>query len=267
MILRYLRIESFKNVVRRERGFEPGIHVLAGVNGCGKTNLLEGIALATSGTSPRQGWKGEEIRWGQDRARIGARFEYDDHRFIRVDVCIDTHKGRKVVVDGLAQKRLSTLVLSTPLVHCFSEDVDLVHRAPDLRRRFMNFLCMRLERRYLDEYRRFGRLLRQRNHVLRSRTDGALEAVYEEEYVRAAAAVTRIRRRAMALLADELARLSVPELEVKVGYRGCVAAPDEGLEEAIAEAMKRRRDDERRRQFTLVGPHRDDALLEVRGTG
>lgn len=265
MILRHLRLESFKNLARSEGRFDEGIHVVAGVNGCGKTNFLEGIAIAASGTSPRQGWKGEEIQWGQAQARIGARFEHDDHRFIRVDVCINKEKGRKVVVDGIAQKRLSVLVLSTPLVHCFSEDVDLVHRAPDLRRRFMNFLCMRLERRYLDEYRRFTRLLRQRNHLLRSRTEGALEAVYEEEFLRSAAAITKIRRRAMARLSEELASLVAPELEVDIGYRGCVAAEDAALEEAIGAALRARKDDEQRRQFTLVGPHRDDFKLRVRG--
>ena len=71
--LRALRLVNFRNYPDDTVVLAPGLNVVVGDNAQGKTNLLEGISFALTGSSPRTPNDQEVVRWGEHFTRTEAR--------------------------------------------------------------------------------------------------------------------------------------------------------------------------------------------------
>jgi DNA replication and repair protein RecF len=75
--LRALRLVNFRNYPDCTVILAPGLNVVVGDNAQGKTNLLEAISFAVTGSSPRTPNDPEVVRWGRDFTRTEARISLD----------------------------------------------------------------------------------------------------------------------------------------------------------------------------------------------
>lgn len=82
MILRELALRDFRSYDRGAFSFSPGVNIIRGDNGKGKTNLLEGIWLLTGVRSWRSGKKAELIRWEREKALLRGTAETRGRNFI-----------------------------------------------------------------------------------------------------------------------------------------------------------------------------------------
>src|SRR5437868_9719068 len=170
-----LLLEDFRSYARAEREIAPGVTALVGRNGAGKTNVLEAVHLVARGDSPRARDDAELVRWGANTARISARVErVDDAR--TVDVLLfsppegERRRPRRYLLDG-AGKRADEAIGELAVVSFFPEDVQLLAEAPSARRRYLDAMVAQVHRRHRTESREYGRVLEQRNALLRALRD------------------------------------------------------------------------------------------------
>jgi DNA replication and repair protein RecF len=154
------------------------------------------------------------------------------------------------------------------------DDLDVVRGDPSERRRFLDEAVVSLWPLKESAITAYDRTLRQRNRLLkdwegRGRPPG-LDA-WDEELVANGSALMRLRSEAAARLAPGASQafeaLSTYGLQCEYAPNVTPATATEDIEHAFRRRLEERGQDELVRRTSLVGPHRDDAMLAVRELG
>ena len=288
MIVEHLNLVDFRNYTVADVSMGPGPNVFVGRNGQGKTNLAEAIAyLATLG-SHRVSTDAPMVRDGADAAIIRARLAHGDRRVL-LEAQLNRQGANKARVNG-APVKISDLPRYAQVVLFAPEDLQVVRGDPSARRRFMDQLLVQRAPRLAGVIGDYERVVKQRSALLKSARARGLRGeslstldVWDEKLVALGSELIRARLALAAALQGPLtaAYASIagadhhPELEWLLSIRGgdpeedadiaSASAPAPEVEDLFREALAARRSAELDRGLTLVGPHRDDLLLRVRG--
>jgi DNA replication and repair protein RecF len=246
----------FRNLASAPIDFSPGINILLGDNGAGKTNVLEAIAVCAGQRSFR-GARYREMALDTDTG-FGLEAVLDRGGAAgRLSAGWNPARGAWFAREGKPM-RFTDAGTSFPVVFLAPEHRRLIEGSPADRRRFLDRLVVALWPAAADELLRCDRALRQRNALLSGGgADGEEFESWSEEFCLAAAAVIARRRAAIEAIGAELAPL------LSEGGPGLAGVRIEYLarEQARLETLARLRMLERRRGHTLAGPHRDDLRL------
>lgn len=145
--------------------FAPGINVIYGPNGCGKTTILESVHLLGQGFSFRSRDLRELVAWKSDELILRGTFDNDGHSRTRA---IRVHsRGSDVKENGESLKSPAAFFGSCPAVIMQPSDIELLRGAPEIRRHWLDeILCYRSAAN-AQLLRRYKRVLQQRNHWLK----------------------------------------------------------------------------------------------------
>jgi DNA replication and repair protein RecF len=260
MSISALRLHEFRNIAEATLEPEPGINWLSGPNGAGKTSVLEAIHVLARGRSFRTGSMSAVIQDKSTALRIVAKRSAPDH-ILGVERRRREWRGR---IDGQDCRRVSQFAEFLPLVLVEPASHHLVDGGPDLRRSFMDWGLFHVEHGYLEHWRRYARLLRQRNAALkRNQADSVFEAI-EPAMAEAAVRVDRIRGNYVHALAASCARV-IGALELRIPEIVLEYRPADAEDGRYIDALKSSRNRDREMGFTRLGPHRAD--LAIRSDG
>jgi DNA replication and repair protein RecF len=268
--LAWVELRDFRNHAEtRLDDVVEGLVVAVGPNGEGKTNLLEGIAFLFLLQSPRTSSTEPIVRRGSDAAYARGEVETENGRML-VEIEIPGRGANRVQLNRSPVRRKRDVRRQVRGVFFGPDDLVIVIGDPSRRRDFMDEAIRTLWPLKEGAITAYDRAVRQRNRLLKE-WDGRgapkdLEA-WDAELSEAGCALVRLRRQA----AERLSPPASEEYEHLAGYGlACDYAPNVGeepLEEAFADRLAARRQDELVRRTTLVGPHRDDLALAVRDLG
>lgn len=295
MIVEQLSLVDFRNYAAADVSLDAGANVFVGRNGQGKTNLAEAIGFFATLGSHRVSQDAPMVRDGADAAIVRMRLAYGE-RQVLLEAQVNRIGSNKARVNGSPVKtselpRYAQVVLFAP------EDLQIVRSDPSARRRFADQLLIQRAPRMAGVLSDYDRVLKQRTALLKSarargiRGEGlsTLE-VWDDKLVQLGTDVIRARLALVDDLAGPVSRAYTaiagadhrPEMEWMLSIGG--TDPDDDGVEAVdgapsslrglgAEDIQRifreqlvvMRASELERGLTLVGPHRDDLLLRVRG--
>lgn len=264
-----LRLRDFRGYRQVLLTPPEGVTMLVGENGAGKTNLLEAVHLCCLGRSHRTSVDREMIRRGQETAAVQLTVERRDGRHEVGVRLFDSAKRKKIVyVNGKTAGRMGELMGHATCVIFSPEDLALVKDGPQVRRRFLDMLLSQQQRAYFYALQTYASALRQRNALLKQGDERALPA-WDEQLAAAAAPVVRLRREACRQLHE---RANVHYLYIggredevfAMQYRGPLADSADPAEDML-QGLQRTREEDRRRQTTTFGPHRDEIELTLSG--
>jgi DNA replication and repair protein RecF len=263
-----LSLRDFRSYEAAELRPGPGLTVIAGRNGAGKTNLLEGIYFACTGRSCRTANEREVVRFGAQLTRLELDTEDDQGRH-EVSVGFQPGEAKRLRADGAPVERLTDSP-ARPLVAVFLPDrLDLVLGAPALRRSHLDQVLAALWPARASTRREYSAALAQRNALIAAvragraghgslpAWDAALARHGIELMHDRAEVVARLRER----FAAHAGSLGL-EGEVELTYRPRSRA-DTAAE--LAAELAERTDGDLERGFTGHGPHRDDLALRRDG--
>jgi len=256
---------SFRNLSPDPVFFGEGLHVVAGENGQGKTNLLEAAALLCGQRSFRRA-KPSACAPGGESFAISGRLDRQGSPE-RLTVEWSRLAGRRFLRGEKAATFREVSALA-PAVFLAPEHRELVAGSPDARRRFLDRLVLGLKPAAGEDLARYERALAERNALLASGRAGAPGAeeleTWTEELARWGAAVRRHRAEALnewRAFFEPLAREAGAQFS---SIRADYPAGEETMED-LRTACERMLPVERRRGHSLCGPHRDDILLARSG--
>ena len=279
-----LGLVDFRSYRSAELDLTPGVTVLVGPNGRGKTNVVEALHRVAVGASHRIAGDTALLREGAIDAVIRTALRTDDDRSRSVDVQFGSGRTR-AQVDGQPVRRAAEAVGVLRVVAFAPEDVALVRGDPADRRRYLDQLLSQRRASYAAALADFERVLRQRNTLLKelrstrgpdAGVDGSL-AAWTEQLVAHGAPLVAARLAAVDALSGPVsaahAGLTGSDVAVTLTYRSdaAVVDPDGHALEigAIADALRAALDvvaaEELRRGITLVGPHRDELVITLDG--
>jgi len=290
MYVTTVELTDFRNYEHAELEFAPGVNVLTGPNGHGKTNIVEAIAYLATQTSHRVATDGPLVRMGASRAVVRARVVagLDDARTLTLELEINPGSANRAQLNRVPQRRARDLSGALRVVAFTPDDLTIVKGDPAERRDALDDVVTARWPRLTGVKSDYDRVLRQRNALLKAvcnrggRLDGENAAtldVWDGQLVALGAEVMTARARTIADLTPHLgeayAAIAPTNALARATYaprqddvRRCLAGPDPSdgeVRELLRAALLDRRGDEVRRGVSLVGPHRDEIELAVGG--
>jgi DNA replication and repair protein RecF len=256
MSLASLQISAVRSIATATLDLRPGLNLVFGANGSGKTSILESAFLIGRGRSFRTRHTEQLIGRGQDRLRLFATTSAPAHRIGFEYLRDESYAGR---LDGEDIRSLAELP-GAFFVEVIDPEVHrLVEGAPGERRRWLDWGVFHVEPSFLESWLRFSRTLKQRNAALRQNMD---PTTWEPELVAQGEKIALARAEWLKSVHPfwQEAVLRLSGLRVDMGYYQGWAA-DRTLAEVLAEGRER----DRVRGSTLTGPQRADVKLTVEG--
>ncbi|MFL0565094.1 DNA replication/repair protein RecF [Microbacterium sp. 179-I 1D1 NHS] len=291
MIVEHLSLVDFRNYASADVSLVAGPNVFVGRNGQGKTNLAEAIGYFATLGSHRVSQDAPMVRYGADAAFVRARLGYGDRR-IQLEAQLNRSGSNKARVNG-TPVRTSELPRYAQVVLFAPEDLQIVRGDPSSRRRFADQLLVQRSPRMTCVLADYDRVLKQRTALLKSARARSLKAeqlttldVWDDKLVSLGTEIILARLR----LAEDLAQPMrdayeaiagadhEPQLEWMLTVAGADPEDDgaavtqtgsaigaDAIAASFRAGLAAKRAQELERGVTLVGPHRDDLLLRLRG--
>lgn len=269
MYLEQLSLTDFRSYAQVELSLEPGVTVLVGSNGIGKTNLMEAIGYLATLSSHRVSSDAPLLRFGADRAMIRAKLVRGEQSTV-LELEINSSRANRARINRSNPVRARDILGICQTVLFAPEDLALVKGDPSSRRRFLDELLVSLIPRHAATRSDYDRVLKQRNALLKSARAGKFSTgheatldVWDQHMARAGAELLHARLEMVERLRPHLksayAQLTDGSKEAGAIYRSTLqgAGEDDGVAPAAASGPASARGGE------SAGPVEDLRLLSV----
>lgn len=167
MYLEHLSLTDFRSYSQVDLTLTPGVTVLVGSNGLGKTNLVESIGYLSTLSSHRVSSDGPLLRFGTERALIRAQLVRAEQK-VMVEVEINATRANRARINRANPIRARDILGICRTVLFAPEDLALVKGDPGNRRRFLDDLLVVLMPRHAGTRSDYDKVLKQRNALLKS---------------------------------------------------------------------------------------------------
>lgn len=249
-----LELKDFKNYREVAFSFRPGLNAIIGKNGRGKTNLLEAVYFILQGKTVRSSDAREMIRRGEEKAYIRIKARSSSEMVKGLELNIEGEKKERGFIEGIRA------VMFHP------DDLWAMKGGPEARRKQLDETLAEMKKGYRAALREYQRVLKQRNEAIRmvKRREGERELMrsWNPLLVRWGTIVVVERAEGIKVLEEKMTRAGrrwgVGEVEMKL-YSSMGDALEE---EKINRKLRRIEDTEVVRGMTLIGPHRDEVVIE-----
>ena len=290
MLIKHLSLANFRNYKTAEVALKPGVNLLVGPNGQGKTNLVEAVRFLSTLSSHRVAGYQPLIKQNENSALVRALASFDE-RDMLIELELNRESQNKARINKSDAQKVRDILGYINSVTFAPEDLDIIKRDPSNRRAFIDELVVQVWPRFAGVYSDYERVLKQRNTLLKTaRQTGAkgsalstLDA-WDESLINFGAEIVaarvdvieRLRPHLFAAYQKIAIANNEPRIVVKSSLLGAAIISDDedgaGLDaietkdkSQIAELFKLKlefvRTKELERGITLVGPHRDDLVL------
>jgi DNA replication and repair protein RecF len=263
-----LSLRNFRSYAAADVELGPGVTVVTGRNGAGKTNLLDALYFGCTGRSSRTANERELVRFDEQVVRVTVRTEAGDGPH-ELSVGFEPGQPKRMTVDGARVERLLDAP-GRPLVSVFLPDrLELVKGTPSLRRAHVDHVVAALWPARVATRRAYAQALAQRNALLARIRSGAAATsslpAWDAELARHGIALMADRAAAVEAVADRFADRAAElglDGDPAVAYRPRSRATDP---DALATELADRHARDLERGFSGHGPHRDDLALTREG--
>jgi DNA replication and repair protein RecF len=259
-------LRNFKSIA-----IEPGnnFNLIYGLNGQGKTNLLEAIFLLGSPRSFRNCKQHELIRHDEKKAVVKG--EVESNRVISDIMLTLEQAGRRVEINGKGIARASELHGKLNSVVFSPDDTGMVRNGPDLRRRYLDRAVYMVDIQYLHCWHDYHRILKQRNNLLKKIDTMGLD-IWTDQLATVGAEVIERRHCFVSILNERLKRhytyISGGSETAEITYRpeGIKATNNRpAIRIELLDLLNRNAKNDERYGTTTSGPHRDDLVFTLNG--
>lgn len=240
MQLTALELTDFRSYPRLQLPVQPGITVMVGKNGQGKTNIVEALWYLATLSSHRVPHDAALVRRGESTAIIRATF-LRAGRPLQVDLEITPGRSNRARLQGQNVSRLWDLLGEVRAVLFAPEDLGLIKADPEGRRRFLDELLFVIAPRFASIKADYDRVLKQRSNLLKQmrsmRRGGAGKSVGGLDPAESASSTLEVWDQQLARYGAELLRARlhlVNRLRPHLGYSYLRVATDEGAEQSLS---------------------------------
>lgn len=303
MHVQHLSVVDFRSYPAAELALGPGVTTLVGLNGQGKTNLVEAIGYLATLSSHRVATDQPLVRFGTSSAVIRGTIRRAG-REVLVELELNPGRANRAKVNRSSVARPRDVLGSLRTVLFAPEDLSLVKGDPSGRRAFLDDLLVQRQPRWAGVRADYDKILKQRNALLKSaapllrkgsrrprslapgeppdaaresalQTLGVWDSHLSEVGAQLLYARLRLLRDLRPLLTSAYDAVSASVSGATAHYRASLAeaptariaagdVPEQAeLRELLLAAFVEVRDQEIERGVSLVGPHRDDVVLTL----
>jgi DNA replication and repair protein RecF len=255
-----LQIVNFKNYENVQCDFHPKFNLITGLNGEGKTNLIDAVYYLGLTRSYFNHNDTHNFRHETDVMRIAGVFD-NEAKKLEIAAKLRKRKDKSFEKNKKKYDKLSEHIGLIPTVMIAPKDQQLIYEGSEERRRFLNSTISQIDKTYLSHLMEYNYVLRQRNQLLKDygkyrQLDTSLLDIYDKNLVGAGSYIYEKRKEIVELLVpifkDMYGKISGHSEVCDIKYRSKLA--EKGFSELLAEA----REKDKIMQRSTVGVHKDD---------
>lgn len=261
MKITQLQISKFRNIVDSVTiSPSPTINVFVGVNGSGKSSLLEAIFYLGYGRSFRTSKHSSVINVDAEQFSVFSKVENEDMQEFKLGLSRDKDGKFVCSINGERSHKLADLVSWLPVQIFTPQSTDSLLGAPSERRRFLDWGVFHVEHSFSNLSAHYGKLLRQRNALLKQNKLQHLD-YWSTQLALVGEQVSKHRHdyvEALKPLFYDVCAKFLPEFSLEISYyRGW----DKSLD--MVDSLAKKQDSDLRLGHTTSGAHKADIRLKV----
>lgn len=281
MIITEFSADGFKNL--KEVRFLPsaGVNIIYGKNAQGKTNLIEAIWILSGAKSFRGSKERDMIDFGSEYAKIELKL-FDSQRDHIINCVLSKNpKEKKITLNGIKQRYLTSLFGVLKCVVFTPEDLELSKGSPDIRRDFVDLCVSQIKPQYSKTVLKYENVLLQRNALLKNISFGLSSPddldVWDEQMARLGAYISVLKNqytKKLCMFSKKIYdEISNGQESLDIRYISTVFDNLDTNEDWKNElfnkylsVLKEKRQDDIRFGYTTAGVHRDDIAVYLNGS-
>jgi DNA replication and repair protein RecF len=257
MHLKHITLQNFRSYTKSNFTFDPRLTIIVGPNASGKSNLVEAIGMLSLGKSFRTSKEKQLIAFGKSVTHIkGNVSENEDDEQIEITVSLNPQEvlQKRYLINGISKRR-SALSGRLPTVLFTPLDLAIVSGQPGDKRRYLDEVLEQTDPDYATALQVYTKALRQRNALLelaqkQGRRDGERFLYWDELLITNGQIITGKREKFIAYINQQPKKL----FPFDIVYDKSLMSKERLLQYKDAEVGA---------GVTLVGPQRDDVLIQT----
>lgn len=267
MKINNIHLSNFRNHQNLTIYPKPGINVIVGENGKGKTNILESIYYCSFGKSFRTSEEKDLINENSNAAYIQLNGENSKGK-IKLEVETTT-KGKKFILNDKKVSKMSDLNKKINVLTFYPSQVDLFKNSPSDRRTFLDILISKIDLMYLDKLKRYKTLLKERNLALKEENVNKMYVfTLTNEMVSLSREITNIRLKYIDSLNNVLSKIaskiSNKNQNLKIKYLPTLEMSDK-YNELLLKMYQESYEKDLILKSTSIGIHKEDFNMLLDG--
>jgi DNA replication and repair protein RecF len=260
-----ISLTLFKNYDFRSFDFSARVMGICGLNGKGKTNLLDAVYYCCFTKSYFTSSDQLNTSFGKEGFRLEALFENGETA--QKVVCINREAVKKeFFLNDVPYEKLSRHIGLLPAVMIAPDDIEIITGGSEGRRKMMDTILCQLDAGYLQQLMQYNRVLLQRNSLLkqfaeRGTKDETLLQVLDNQLTEPGNAVFEKRKEFttefIPLVRQFYQQIAENDETIRIGYESRLQ------QFSFNELLIKNRERDGYLQRTNAGPHKDDLLFEL----
>lgn len=264
MKLTKLSLYNFRSYTEREFEFDERVTVITGLNGVGKTNLLEAVYVLCMGKSFRdsdEALLNHNTTWWKLCGLVD-----EEEREIRFQT--EPARVKQSFINGAVHKRI-TYRQQLPVVLFEPDDLLMIHASPRARREFLDDVLLKISPTYRQTLSKYERALLQRNNLLKQQNSlsSLRDTVFVWDIAISEYGSELVRQREQLIydvnktLAENYSFIADKKTELEIVYQPKASTNSQNIAKQLYDSLGY----DLQRGFTGVGPHRDDLEFVLNG--
>jgi len=188
MYLKHLHVSNFKNYEENEFDFHENVNCFVGLNGSGKTNLLDAIHYLSFCKSNFSAQDIYSVRFNCDFFAIHGLFESFENQTTTKISCVFKNGRKTMKANQKEYQKLSNHIGLFPLIMVSPYDNDMINEGSETRRKFFDISISQFDKEYLQKLITYHKIIQQRNQLLKQnlsgeKVDWALLQIYNQQLI------------------------------------------------------------------------------------
>lgn len=267
MYLQKIHLVNFKNYEEVEIQLSDGVNCFVGKNGEGKTNILDAVHYLSMCKSYMNTIDRQNVRFEQPFFVIQGNWIKEGSA---VNINCSVKLGSKKVFrrNKKEYEKLADHIGQFPTVMISPYDRDLISEGSELRRRWMDGIISQFNRKYLQQLQKYGKVLNQRNALLKNMAEHRLFdresiEVWNVQMVDLAHSIHKVRQSFLEefipVFQKHYNEIGLEKEEVTLVYRSQL---NEDRMESLLRKFEKK---DAHTRYSNVGTHKDDLVFQIKG--
>ena len=267
MHLKSIHLINFKNYEEAEIALSSNVNCFVGMNGSGKTNILDAVHYLSLCKSYMNVLDRQNIRFDQQFFAIQGIWDKDQQE-IAIHCAVKAGAKKVFKRNKKEYEKLADHIGQFPAVMISPYDRDLISEGSELRRKWMDGIISQFDRHYLDDIQKYGKILDQRNALLKNMYEQRLFdresiEVWNDQMSRIGAAIHQKRKQFLEefipVFQERYNYIGLEEEEVHLEYRSQLN------EMSFDDLLKAFEKKDAITHYSNGGTHKDDLLFTIKG--
>ena len=267
MHLKSIHLINFKNYEEAEIALSSNVNCFVGMNGSGKTNILDAVHYLSLCKSYLNVLDRQNIRFDQQFFAIQGIWEKEEQE-IAIHCAVKAGAKKVFKRNKKEYEKLADHIGQFPAVMISPYDRDLISEGSELRRKWMDGIISQFDRHYLDDIQKYGKILDQRNALLKNMYEQRLFdresiEVWNDQMSHFGTAIHQKRKQFLEefipVFQERYNYIGLEEEEVHLEYRSQLN------EMSFDDLLKAFEKKDTITHYSNGGTHKDDLLFTIKG--